>query len=272
MKTVDVWAQITTERMARRPWLEPLLRWTGQAGESMMPTPASTLQAMDAAEVEIALLSAWYGPEGDLITNEEVAEQIAAAPGRFRGLASADLTDPMKAVREIRRWVDRKRFVGVRVVPWLWGLPPNDRRYYPIYTACIDAGVPFCTQIGHTGPLKRSETGRLIPYLEEVLLDFPELTVVGGHVGFPWLDELMTLTVKFPNFYVDTSAYALHRLPAAFVQWMKGPGATRAMFGTNWPMLSPQRCLEGLPSLGLNDQQREAFLSGNARRVFALEG
>ena len=186
-------------------------------------------------------------------------------------MAGIDLHDPMKAVREIRRWVDGKRFVGVRMLPWLWGVPPNDRRYYPIYAACIDAGVPFCTQIGHTGPLRSSETGRLIPYLEDVLLDFPELEVVGGHVGFPWLDELMTLTIKFPNFHVDTSAYALHRLPAAFVHWMKGPGAKRVMFGTNWPMLSHQRCLEGLAALELPDEKRQAFLAGNARRVFGLD-
>lgn len=267
---VDVWAQIVTPRMASRPWMEPLLRWIGSSVESAVATPHSTLQAMDAAGVDIALLSAWYGPEGDLISNAEVADQIATAPERFRGLASADLNDPMKAVREIRRWVDGKCFVGVRMVPWLWGLPPNDRRYYPIYAACIDAGVPFCTQIGHTGPLRRSETGRLIPYLEEVLLDFPELTVIGGHVGFPWIDELTTLAIKFPNFYVDTSAYALNRLPEAFVRWMKGPGAGRVMFGTNWPMLSPQRCLDGLPSLHLNDEQQDAFLGLIARRVFGL--
>lgn len=269
METIDVWAQITTERMAARPWLAPLLRWTGRSVEALAPTPASTLAAMDAAGVSLALLSAWYGPEGDLITNEEVARQIDAAPTRFKGLASADLREPMKAVRELRRWLGDRRFVGVRVVPWLWDLPPNDRRYYPIYAACIDAGVPFCTQIGHTGPLRRSETGRLIPYLEDVLLDFPELTVVGGHVGFPWLDELTTLGVKFPNFHVDTSAYVPKRLPPAFVQWMKGPGAKRVMFGTNWPMLSPQRCLEGLAALGLSAEQQQDFLGGNARRAFA---
>jgi len=270
MGAIDVWAQITTERMAKRPWLATLLRWTGRDGESLLPTVASTVQAMDAGGVDIALLSAWYGPEGDLISNEEVAAQVDAAPTRFRGLASLDLHRPMEGVREIRRWVDKKRFVGVRLVPWLWDLPPNDRRYYPVYVACVEAGVPFCTQIGHTGPLRRSETGRLIPYLEEVLLDFPELNIVAGHVGFPWLDELTTLTVKFQNFFVDTSAYALHRLPPAFVDWMKGIGKSRVMFGTNWPMLSPQRCLEGLGKLGLSAEQTDAFLSGNARKVFAL--
>jgi hypothetical protein len=270
MKTIDVWAQITTERMARQPWLETLLRWTGRPGEMMLPSVEDTVRAMDVAGVDLALLSAWYGPQGDLITNEEVAQQIAAAPTRFRGLASADLHRPMQAVRDIRRWVDGKTFVGVRMVPWLWDLPPNDRRYYPIYAACVDANVPFCTQIGHTGPLKRSETGRLIPYLEEVMLDFPDLVVVAGHVGFPWLDELTTMAAKFKNFHVDTSAYALHRLPPAFVGWMKGLGASRAMFGTNWPMLSPQKCLQGLAGLELSAQQEQAFLDGNAQRVFKL--
>jgi predicted TIM-barrel fold metal-dependent hydrolase len=267
---VDVWAQITTERMAAAPWLATLLRWTGRSETFFQPTPVSTLAAMDAGRVDIALLSAWYGPEGPLVSNEEVAAQLDTAPARFRGLASADLRDPMGAVREIRRWVDGKRFVGVRFVPWLWDLPPNDRRYYPVYAACIELGVPFCTQIGHTGPLKRSECGRLIPYLEDVLLDFPELVVVGGHVGFPWLDELTTLTIKFPNFFVDTSAYSLHRLPKAFVDYMKGLGASRVMFGTNWPMLSHTQCLKGLEALDLSERGRAAFLSGNARRVFKL--
>lgn len=269
MGAIDVWAQITTERMANQPWRTTLTRWTGR-DNPMQESVDSTLQAMDTAGVDIALLSAWVGPEGALISNEEVSQQIEAAPMRFRGLASVDLYRPMTAVRDIRRWVDGKKFVGVRVVPWLWDLPPNDRRYYPIYAACVEAGVPFCTQIGHTGPLKRSETGRLIPYLEDVMLDFPELVVVGGHVGFPWLDELVTLSVKFENFHVDTSAYALHRLPPTFVDWMKGLGRNRVMFGTNWPMLSPQRCLAGLSALGLSEEQCGAFLSGNARRVFSL--
>lgn len=269
MHTVDVWAQITTPRMRERPWMQTLLRWTGSTPADV-PTVGSTLAAMDEAGVEIALLSAWHGPEGVLIGNAEVAEQIDAAPTRFRGLATADLTNPMEAVRELRRWVDGERFVGVRVAPWLWGLPPNDRLYYPIYAACIDLGVPLCTQIGHTGPLRRSETGRLIPYLEEVMLDFPELIVVGGHVGFPWLDELVTMTVKFPNFHVDTSAYAAHRLPDAFVEWMKGIGRDRVMFGTNWPMISPARCLEHVDRLGLDAAQTARFLSGTARRVFGL--
>lgn len=270
MNVIDVWSQIPTERMAKAPWLEPLLRWTNQTGTSVVPSVESTIQAMDLAGVDISVLSAWHGPGGSLISNQEVSDQIDCAPERFRGLVSVDLNDPMGAVREIRKWVDNEKFVGVRVVPWLWDLPPNDRRYYPVYTACVDLGVPFCTQVGHTGPLLRSETGRPIPYLEDVLLDFPELVVVGGHVGFPWIDELISLTIKFPNFHVDTSAYAVHRLPPAFVEYMKGIGSDRVMFGTNWPMLSPSQCLKQLDRLALSDAQKNAFLYENARRVFNL--
>ena len=265
---IDVWGQITTERMARAPWLAPLLRWTG--GEGMASSVPATLAAMDESGVDMMLLAAWHGPEGDLISNAEVAAQVDAAPDRFRGLASVDLNDPMGAVRTIRTHVDGERFVGVRVVPWLWNLPPNDRRYYPVYAACIDAGVPFCTQIGHTGPLKSSETGRPIPYLEDVMLDFPELKIVGGHVGFPWVNELVTLAVKFPNFYIDTSAYALHRLPPDFIAHMKGALRGRVMFGANWPMLTPKQCLAGLDKLGLGEEGEAQFLSGAAKAVFNL--
>ncbi len=268
--TVDAWAQMPTERMLTEPWLEPLLRWTRQTGEALEATSDATVAAMDAAGVELALLSAWYGPTGSLISNEEVAAQVESAPTRFRGLAGVDLRRPMDAVRAIRDVATDERFVGVRIVPWLWELPPDHRSYYPVYTACVDAGFPICTQIGHTGPLRTSETGRLIPYLERVMLDFPELVVVGGHVGAPWIDEVHTMTAKFPNFYVDTSAYAVHRLPPAFVQHLHGIGRHRVMFGTNWPMLSPQRCLAGLGELGLDADGETAFLGGTAREVFGL--
>lgn len=265
---VDAWAQHPTERFMAQPWLETLLRWTG--GSRVPPTPEQTLAAMDEASVDVALLSAWCGPQGWLVTHDEVAEMVARAPDRLRGVASVDLSRPMQAVREVRRAVEELGFVAVRVVPWLWDLPPDDRRYYPVYAACVEAGVPFCTQVGHTGPLCPSEPGRPIPYLDHVLLEFPELVVVGGHVGFPWIDEVVSLADKYPNLHLDTSAYTVHRLPPAFVEWMRGRGRERVLFGTNWPMLAPARCLARLDALDLDDEARALFLGGNARRVFGL--
>lgn len=270
MEIIDVWTQLPTERFQREPWLASLRRWTGQEGTPPAVPAEALIAAMDEAGVSISLISGWSSPKGDLISNDEVEAAIDAHPSRLKGFIGADLNDPMAAVRDIRARAKTGKFVGVRIVPWLWGLRPNDRRYYPIYAACIDAGLPFCTQIGHTGPLRSSETGRPIPYLEDAMLDFPELVVIGGHVGFPWLDEVATMIRKFRNFYVDTSAYALHRLPEDFVALMKGEGRDRVMFGTNFPMLTAKRCLEKLDALGLDEAGKAAFLGGNARRVFRL--
>lgn len=272
MPIIDAWSQIPTARFMEAPWLDTVLRWTGKPHDRGRPSVETTLAAMDEARVDISLLSAWHGPRGSLISNDEVAAVVQLAPSRFAGLATVDLNDPVRAVAELRRVVDRRNFVGVRVVPWLWDLPPNDRRYYPIYVACVELGVPFCTQIGHTGPLCRSEPGRLIPYLDDVLLDFPDLVVVGGHVGFPWIDEVISLAHKYQNFHIDTSAYAVHRLPGDLVDFMRGAGRTRVLFGTNWPMLSPTRCLAKLDDLKLDDEARGLFLGGNAARVFGLGG
>jgi uncharacterized protein len=78
-------------------------------------------------------------------------------------------------------------------------LPPDDRLDYPLYAACVELGIPFCTQVGHTGPLKPSDTGRPVPYLDRVALDFPELVIVGGHIGHPWTNEMIGVVWKHDN-------------------------------------------------------------------------
>lgn len=263
---IDVWLQQPTSLFTRQPWFERLLRANTSP---VAPTVSMTLEAMDEAGVRFALLSAWNSPSGPLISNDDVAELVAAHPDRFGGIASVDLRDPVRAVREIRRCVRDLGFVGVRVVPWLWGLPPNDRRYYPVYVACVEEDVPFCTQIGHTTTPHSSEPGRPIPYLDEVLLDFPDL-VVGGQVGYPWVAEALSLAEKYPNFHLDTSGYPVHRLPPQLVEFMRGRGRTRVLFGSNYPMLTPQRCLARLADLRLGPAATELYLGGNARRVFSL--
>ena len=230
----------------------------------------STIAAMDAAEVGHGLISAWQGPGEVLISNDEVASFVAARRDRLSGVAAVDLHRPMEAVRELRRAVGELGFVAVRVVPWLWGLPPNDRRYYPIYAACVELGVPFCTQVGHTGPLRTSETGRPIPYLDDVALDFPELTIVAGHIGYPWTEEMIALARKYPNVFIDTSAYTAKRYPPELVRYLAGDGRSKVLFGTNYPMITATQALRDLGKLGLDDEARGLFLTGNAIRVFRL--
>jgi predicted TIM-barrel fold metal-dependent hydrolase len=269
--TVDVWMQHPTLRFLRHDMLESLRRWTGMEVPESEPPIDWTLGAMDAGGIEFGLLSAWHGPDGWLVSNDEVAGWVEAHPDRFAGLAAVDLARPMEAVRELRRCVTERGFKGLRVVPWLWEAPPTDRRYYPVLAACVELGVPFCTQVGHTGPLRPSETGRPIPYIDQVALDFPELVIVCGHIGYPWTEEMVAVARKHPNVYIDTSAYTAKRYPPELISYMQSRGGRRkVLFGTNYPMILPQAALADLDSLGLDDEARGLFLAENARRVFAL--
>ncbi len=267
---IDVWMQHPTRHFLEQPAFASLRRWARQDSVPEVPL-AATLAAMDQGGVEVALAAAWWGPQGPLIDNDEVAALVREHPGKFRGLASVDLHRPMAAVRELRRCVRELGFSGLRIVPWLWGLPPDDRRYYPLYAECIELDVPFCLQVGHTGPLMTSEPGRPIPYLENVALEFPELRIVAGHIGAPWTQEIISLATRFPNLYIDTSAYKAKRFPSDFVEFMRGRGAKKVMFGSNYPMLTPAACMEGLESLGLSPEATELYLHGNARKVFNLD-
>ncbi|MBL7497588.1 amidohydrolase [Frankia sp. CNm7] len=270
MPVIDAWIQHPTPRHSDHEMFDSLRRWTGREPLTDPLPVAATVAALDAADVQIGLTTAWYGPQGPLISNDEVAEFVAQSDGRLRGVAGADLTRPVQAVRELRRAVTELGFVALRLLPWLWELPPTDRRYYPLYAACVDLGVPFCTQVGHTGPLRPSETGRPIPYIDQVALDFPELTIVCGHLGYPWTTEMIAVADKHANVYIDTSAYTARRYPAEFVDYLRGRGRRKVLFGSNYPMIMPVKALEHLDDLGLDDEARELFLAGNARRVFAL--
>jgi len=253
---VDAWAQHPTPQFLRHPMFESLRRWTGMEAPDQIPLEFTT-GAMEAAGVDRALICAWHGPQGPMIPNDEVAAAVRKRPDLLIGVASVDLAQPMIAVRELRRAVRELGLRALRILPWLWNLPPNDRRYYPLYAECIELGIPFCLQVGHTGPLCPSEPGRPIPYLDEVALDFPEL--------------MIALATKYPNVYIDTSAYKPRRYPQALREYLRGHGRRKVLFGSNFPMLMPAECLSQVAELELDDEARALFLGGNAQRVFRLD-
>ncbi len=268
---VDAWIQHPTPGFLSHRSFESLMRWTGQEPPAEPIPIEASLAAMDAAGVDAAMLSAWHAPSGPMIGNDEVAEWVSAHPDRFFGLASVDLARPMEAVRELRRRVEEDGFRGLRLLPWLWETPPTDRRFYPLYAACVELGVPFCTQVGHTGPLMPSDVGRPIPHIDQVAIDFPELVIVGGHIGYPWTEEMVAVCRKHENVYIDTSAYTPKRYPPELVRYMNSKsGRHKVLWGSNYPMIGPTAALEGIDELGLDEETRELFLSGNTRRVFSL--
>lgn len=266
---IDAWGQHPTRRHILDPIFDSLRRWTGSALPTETMPVSTTVEAMNQGGVDRMLASAWYAPRNVMISNDEVADFVAQSDGRLVGVGSVDISRPMEAVREIRRCVDVLGFKAIRVLPWLWDAPPTDRRFYPVYVACCEANVPFCTQIGHTGPLMSSEVGRPI-YLDRVALDFPELVIVGGHIGYPWTDEAIAVATKHEHVYIDTSAYTVRRYPPQLVDYMSRHGRRKVLFGSNFPMITPKRALEGLDDLGLDAEATALFLGGNAQRVFGL--
>ncbi|PJZ70379.1 amidohydrolase [Leptospira perolatii] len=258
--------------MDRMPEVHRLLSLSGSSEILSRDVSIEELiQQMDQSGTDIVLLSAWCRPEGWVIDNDEIAEICNKFPKRFKGLATVHLTDPTKAVRELERAVTKLGFVGLRIVPWLWNLAPNDRFYFPLYTKCIELGIPFCTQVGHTGPLKPSETGRPIPYVDEVALLFPDLKIVCGHIGYPWTEEMIAVAWKHENVFIDTSAYKPNAYPSALLDYMKGFGRKKVLFGTNYPQLNHVECARQLSKLNLPDPVLRYFGHKNAERIFRLE-
>jgi uncharacterized protein len=274
---VDAWMQHPTRRFAGHDMFASLWRWTGGGSPADDPDFEApgidvTVGLMDSAGVDFGLLCAWTAPrQPPLISNDEVAGWVAAHPDRFAGLAAVDLDRPMDAVRELRRCVTELGFKGLRLLPWLWEAPPTDRRFYPLFATCVELGVPFFTQVGHTGPLRPSETGRPIPYIDQVAIDFPELVIVGGHIGYPWTEEMVAVARKHENVYIDTSAYVPRRYPPELVRYLQSRGGRRkVLWGSNFPMIAPGQALDGIDELGLDAETRELFLAGNVRRLLGL--
>src|SRR5437763_1804382 len=268
---IDSWMQHPSQHWLDNDMFDSLRRWNpGPFSESEQPVE-TTLAMMDRAGVERGLLCSWWGPSGPMISNDDVANLCAAHPDRFVGVASVDLMNPMKAVAELRRCVQETGFRALRVLPWIWGLPPDDRRYYPLFAACCELDVAFCTQVGHAGPLRPSAPGRPIPHLDNVALEFPDLRIVGGHIGVPWLTEMISLATKYPNVYIDTSAYTCARYPAELVEYLRGHGRRKVLFGSNHPFWPAVDCLAELDSLGLDEATTSAFLYDNAARVSGLK-
>lgn len=269
---IDAWAQpAIAQSLAKLPELSRLLRQskTAELAEAGVSTEA-IVRMMDEAGIETVLLSAWHRPGQVVFSNDQVAEMVREFPGRFVGVAAVDLEHPVAATRELRRAIQELGFKALRVIPWLWKLPPNDRLYYPLYVECIELEIPFCTQVGHTGPLMPSETGRPIPYIDEIALTFPELVIVGGHIGYPWTDEMLALAWKHENVYIDTSAYLPKYYPMQLQMALRSFLADKILFGTNFPQLLFGKCAEQARALGLPPESERKFLRDNARRVFRL--
>ncbi|MGH9138604.1 MAG: amidohydrolase family protein [Acidimicrobiales bacterium] len=224
---------------------------------------------MDDAGVDVAMCSA-----GPLIPNRFVVEALARYPDRFVGVATADPWaegGPMAAVRVLRQMVLEHGCKGLKLEPFINDRPVTEAGWYPLYAACIELDVTVQVQVGQSAaPSYVSETGRPT-YLDRVAVDFPELRIVAGHIGWPWTDEMIAIAQKHDNVWIDTSAHQPRYYPPTFVHFLRTFGRHKVLWGSDWPILDFARALKGIDDLELAADGRAAFLAGNAAEAFRLE-
>jgi predicted TIM-barrel fold metal-dependent hydrolase len=234
------------------------------------------IDEMDEAGVDIGVASSFKFLDTWVVDNDETAAYIARAPDRFVGCFTVDIRDPMPAMREFRRCVEELGYRAFRVEPYQYGdgrttaPPPTDRMYWPFYVACCEYDIPIAIQVGHTGPLLPSECGRPI-YLDEVALTFPELRILGTHVGNPWEEEMMILAWKHPNVYVESSARPARQWSEALRKFAGGYGQDKMIWGTDYPLLPFQRTAQDVYDCGFSNEATRKILRDNAARVFNID-
>ena len=238
------------------------------------------LEKMDRAGIERSLLIAVRAGDinikgGFEIPYKTVHDICQKYPDRFSGLAGVDPFRGMQGLRELERAVTEYGFVGAHLYPHWCGLPPDHAKYYPYYTKCAELEIPIMMQVGHNLVYSRERrlpsVGRPI-CLDQVAIDFPELKLLGIHIGVPWTDEMISMCWKHENVFTAGDAYAPKYWPESFVHYANSYGKEKVLFGTDWPVIDPERAVKEIDELGFRDDAKQLLMRDNALRVFKLPG
>jgi len=237
------------------------------------------MDLMDQAGIEASLIISVKA--GDMrmkhsfaIADEKVAEYCAQYPGRFFGLCGIDGSKIQESMRNLERAVRDYGFVGAHLYPHWFGWPPDDRRFYPFYWRCAELGVPGMMQIGHCLACKRDRIRESVGKpltLEHLAIDFPELKIIGIHLGWPWTEEMIAVAYKHNNVFMAADAYGPRHWPQEYVHFANSWGKQKCLFGTDWPVVHPVRAVNEVEQLGLREESKRLFYRDNALRIFNLE-
>ena len=274
---VNIWtAQALQGRPDRKPFYQkmrvPAELYEGISLEVM-------LERMDLAGIERAMLiSAKVGVKGNPycyhVPNELVRDAVQKYPDRLYGLAGIDPTEGMRGVRELERAVKEYGFIGAHGYPHWYELAPDHARWYPFYAKCVELDIPIQLQVGQSmiydENYPRRSVGRPIS-LDSVACDFPELKLIGIHVGIPWTDEMIAMAWKHPNVYIGCDAHSPAYWPESFVKYINSYGQDKVIFGSDYPILRFDRTMQEIAALGLRPQPLRKLLRDNAVRVYGLK-
>ncbi|GAA0616416.1 amidohydrolase family protein [Sporichthya brevicatena] len=268
---LDAWVQPWTPAVAQaQPARNRSLAERLGATRLLEGMPAEALlEEMDAAGVDRALVSA-----GPTIAWEEVLKAVALAPERLLPVASVDpwgLDGVMPAVHELRRAVEEDGAVALKLEPFHQDKALTEARWYPLYATCVDLDITLQVQVGNTGPATYpSYTGQPL-YIDRLAIDFPELRIVAGHIGWPWTTEMIAIAQKHDNVWIDTSAHQPKYYPPEFVHFLRTFGRTKCIWASDWPILDFPTALAGIDAFELKPEVERRFLHDNAVAAFRLD-
>lgn len=231
------------------------------------------LRDMDEAGVERAVLLAFdcETTYGFKVANEDVAAFVALHPDRFVGFASVDPNKGERAARELDFAVKELGLRGLKLHPPTQRFYASDRAHYPLWAKAQELRIPILCHTGHTfagGYLKYAEP----KYLDDVAADFPDLTIILCHFGFPWAEQAVSLAWTRPNVYVELSGWSPKYIPQVVWQYGAKVFPDRVVFGTDYPTMQPQRWLRDFQEVPLPDEVREKILYRNAAAILSRAG
>jgi predicted TIM-barrel fold metal-dependent hydrolase len=213
------------------------------------------------------------------ISNEEVAASCAEHADVLIPFASVDPHRGPAGVRQARRLVAEHGVRGFKFHPSLQAFAPNERLAYPLYEAIEELGVPALFHTGQTGIGAGVPGGGGIrlkyanPMLiDDVAADFPQLRIVLAHPSFPWQDEALAVATHKPYVYIDLSGWSPRYFPPNLVRYANTLLKDKVLFGSDYPLITPDRWLADFAELDIKPDVRPRILVGNAARLLGLAG
>ena len=211
-------------------------------------------------------------------TNDEIADILARYPDRFIGLARISGLHPMQGVRELEFRVREQKFVALGVSALVDGIPASDRRYYPLYAKAAELDIPVRIYSSMNYATDRPYDLGHPRHLDQVAIDFPELTLIGGLGGWPWVNEMVALVRRHPKLHLDTSAHRAKYLGQRGSGWemLMQFGNTliqdKVLVGLSAGLVSQphETLIQEYMDLPLKATVKEKWLYGNAARIFRI--
>lgn len=211
------------------------------------------------------------------LSNQEIADAAALYPDVLIPFASIDPARGRAGIREARRLVEDHGVRGFKFHPSLQAFEPNARLAYPLYEELQALGVPAIFHTGQTGIGAGLPGGRGIKLrysdpmlIDDVAADFPDLTIIMAHPSVPWQDAAISIATHKANVYIDLSGWSPKYFPAQLVRAANTLLKNKVLFGSDYPLLTPERWMNDFRQLEIKEEVRPLIMKGNAIRALGL--